>query len=251
MKQIKYLTRFLSISIILVFTIATLTHCTKRADKTSVLIITGGHDFEQQAFYEVFRSFSDIVFDTISQPKANNVYASDTIGKYDVIVFYDMVQEITDQQKNDFVKLLNDGTGVLFLHHSLASYQDWADFGEIIGGRYLLKPIEKDGTVFIPASDYKHDQEIAVIVVDKEHPVTRGINNFTIHDETYSNIVTTGSIHPLLSTTHPLNGKYIAWSNEWGNSKIIYLQLGHDHYAFENPNFRRIVRQAIHWLAEK
>ncbi len=247
MKKLK----LLFIPFVLLFSMTFLNQCSKNKEKTKVLIITGGHDFEKQAFYDVFRSFSNIDFDTIFQPEANNVYASDSIDKYDVLVFYDMVQEITEQQKNDFIKMLNKGKGILFLHHSLASYQKWSDFGEIIGGRYLLQPIEKDGVIFMPASDYKHDQEIPVKVVDREHPVTRGITDFTIHDETYGNIVTTGSIHPLMRTDHPLNGKNIAWANEWGNSKIIYLQLGHDHFAFGNPNFRKIVDQSIVWLAGK
>ncbi len=251
MKKLKYFPGVLFIPVIILFVMVITTQCTKNKEKTKVLIITGGHDFENQAFYDVFRSFTGIEFDTIFQPEANNVYASDTIEKYDVLVFYDMIQEITKQQKNDFTDMLKKGKGILFLHHSLASHQDWSDFGEIIGGRYLLKPIERNGEIFMPASDYKHDQEIPVKIIDRKHPVTKGISDFTIQDETYSNIVTTGSIHPLMSTEHPLNGKYIAWTNEWGNSKIMYLQLGHDHFAFEDPNFRKIVGQSITWLAGK
>ena len=39
-----------------------------------------------------------------------------------------------------------------------------------------------------PASTYKHDVDFKVHVEDPNHPVTHGIKDFAIHDETYGKI---------------------------------------------------------------
>jgi type 1 glutamine amidotransferase len=31
----------------------------------------------------------------------------------------------------------------------------------------------------------------------------------------------------------------------------VYLQLGHDHWAYENPNYRELVARAIRWVARR
>ncbi len=219
-------------------------------EKKLILIITGGHDFEEEAFFKMFQAFEGIEYQLAVQPLANNVYSSDSISKYDALVFYDMIQDISEVQKKAYIAMLEKGKGLVFLHHSLASYQDWPEFVSIMGGKYLLEPIEKDGQIVAPASDYNHDMEIPVKVVDKDHPVTKGISDFVIHDETYGKTKTIPSIHPLLITHHPLNGENIAWTNFYKNSRIVYLQFGHDHFAFENPDFRKLLKQSIEWVSE-
>jgi len=220
-------------------------------EKILILIITGGHDFEEEAFFKMFKDFEGLEYQLAVQPLANNVYSSDSIDKYDALVFYDMVQDISEVQKKAFIAMLEKGKGLVFLHHSLASYQDWPEFFSIMGGKYLLEPIEKDGQIVAPASDYNHDMKIPVKVVDKNHPVTKGISNFVIHDETYGKTITISSIHPLLITNLPSNGKNIAWANFYKNSRIVYLQFGHDHFAFENANFSKLLKQSIEWVSEK
>ena len=107
--------------------------------KTRILIITGGHDFDQQEFYELFHSFQDVEFTSVTHPVANNVYNTDKIFEYDALVFYDMNQEISEEQKTAFLDVLNKGIGCVFLHHSLASYQKWDEYIQIVGGQYLLR----------------------------------------------------------------------------------------------------------------
>lgn len=75
-------------------------------DKISVLVVSGGHGFEQQPFYEVFNSITSITYDTLVQPRANEVIASPEIQRYDVLVFYDMFDSISPAQQEAYVNLL-------------------------------------------------------------------------------------------------------------------------------------------------
>jgi uncharacterized protein len=56
-------------------------------------------------------------------------------------------------------------------------------------------------------------------------------------------------VTPLLTTTHAKSGKPLAWTRTEGQSRVVYLQLGHDRQAYENPNFQRLVAQSIQWAA--
>jgi type 1 glutamine amidotransferase len=215
--------------------------------KVKTLIISGGHEFEREAFFAMFDSFKDVAYREITHPQANQAYGSKMMDSVDVLIFYDMVQEISAPEKAALISLLEKGKGLLFLHHSLASYQNWDEFIKIIGGKYHLK---KEGdSAGMPESNYKHDVDVPVTVIDKNHPITEGVSDFVIHDEIYGNYTVLPGVYPLLMTDHPQSGDVLCWINHYKNSWIVYLQLGHDHFAYENPNYRRLVGQSIRWLA--
>jgi len=212
-----------------------------------ILLITGGHDFEEAEFYEMFRSFSDVTFDTVSQPGANALLTDQSaMKKYDCLVYYDMVQNISDEQKAAWIQLLKKGKGMVFLHHSLVSYQNWPEFRNIIGGKYLL---EQEGEH--PKSTYRHDVDFKIKVMDKSHPVSKGVADFEIHDEVYGSYLVNSVVTHLLKTDHPESTPVVGWCHIYEKSRIVYLQLGHDHFAYENENYKRLVLNAIQWVSGK
>lgn len=213
-----------------------------------VLIITGGHDFEKKPFYEMFDSFASVVYDTITQPRGNEMLLTKKINDYACIVFYDMFQPITDAQKDAYFTLLEYGTGMVFLHHSLVSYQDWPEFENIIGGKYHLKE-----SLGITRSTYRHNVDIEVEIVKNasSHPVTAGLSDFVIHDEVYGNYSVNEDVTPLLKTNHPESTSILGWANNYKNSRIVYLQPGHDHFAYKNAHYRQLVLRAITWVSDK
>ncbi|MCG8306202.1 MAG: ThuA domain-containing protein [Cytophagales bacterium] len=221
-------------------------HCCSYAmAQTSVLVITGGHDFEEQEFFEIFESFDAMEYKHLVQPQGNEMIETGELREYDAIVFYDMIQSITDAQKKAYLKALDQGTGMVFLHHALVSYQDWPEFKNIIGGKYLLEK-----TVEAPKSTYKHDVNIDVRIVDPKHPVTRDFEDFQILDEVYGSFIVNESVTPLLKTNHPESTETIAWCHVYGNSRIVYLQSGHDRHAYKNVDYRALVKNAIYWVSD-
>jgi len=208
-----------------------------------ILIIIGGHEFEKQAFYDMFDSFTELKYDTLIQPSGNEMLLKSMINEYDALVFYDMFQEITEPQKTAYQNVLKEGKGMVFLHHSLVSYQEWPEFRKIIGGKYILAPSQK-----YSASTYKHDVDIDVEIVDSKHPITHGMKDFSIHDEVYGNYVVNKNVSPILKTNHSESSEIIGWHHQYENSRIVYIQLGHDHYAYENENYRMLVHNAIKWV---
>ena len=222
---------------------------TAQAQPINVLIITGGHGFEREAFFEMFDSFQDIQWQEVKHPNANIFYESNLAEKFDVFVFYDMNQSISTYEKKNLRELAASGKPMVFLHHSLVSYQDWPEFEKIIGGKYHEKE-SSIGDSIIPASTYEHDVQVEVKLEAPDHPILQGLSDFTLTDEVYGGFSHSTSVEPLLSTNHPGSSRYIAWINRYGNSRAVYIQPGHDHQAFTDANYRKLLHQAILWSKE-
>ena len=221
------------------------TSCQK---KVSVLVITGGHAFDTTEFFEAFHSLNEIVFDSVAQPDAMKLLASDGVLDYDVVIFYDFIPDMALKDSSVFLNLTRKGQPMLFLHHSLCSFQHWNGFMHMVGGRYQTPGFGADSASW---SDYKHDIELEVQVSASPHPVTKGIEAFTILDEGYSNVRYMPGITPLLETDHPYCSPVIGWANNHDQSTIVYLMLGHDKNAYSNQEFQQLLTNSIHWLSTK
>ncbi len=217
-----------------------------QAEPVKVLIITGGHDFDRREFFEVFSLIPNITYRQVIQPSANEMFATGEAMQYDVAFLYDMWPKITDAQKEGYLEFLRAGKGVVAAHHSLASYQGWPGFVDMIGGMYVIKPLERHSKT-LKASSYKHDVDVPVTIVDKTHPITQGLSDFTIHDETYDDTYLHPDAHVLMTTTEPTNAPHLAWTIDHSPGRVAYLQFGHDKKAFVDKNYRQMISNAITW----
>lgn len=216
-----------------------------------LLVVTDDRRFNREAFFELFDSYKDVNTTNIHHPEVLNVITTDSIQKFDAIVFYDMPEQVilTETQKQNFINFFNDGAPVIFLHHALLSYREWDEFPNIIGGRYFNKSplITEQGDTL--QSVYQHDVRYKVNIVDPKHPITLGMEDFEIQDEVYNNYYVKDDVTLLLTTEHALSGHQIGWINTFGKSQIVFLLNGHNETAYRNKNFRQLLHRAIHWVA--
>jgi type 1 glutamine amidotransferase len=215
------------------------------AKKLSVLVVTGGHSFDEKSFFEMFDSFQEVSYIPLKQPEANAQLGTIDPKTFDAVVFYDMPKTITEKDKANYYKLLKLGKGMVFLHHSQCSYQDWEGYKSIVGGKYH----EEKNTP--QTSTYQHDVTFTVKIADPKHPVTKGIQDFEILDEVYGNTEVLPSVTPLLTTYHPQSSKTIGWTHKVEKSRIVYIQPGHDKNGYFNPNYQKLLQQAIRYVAAK
>jgi type 1 glutamine amidotransferase len=214
-----------------------------------VLVITGGHDYKKEQFNQMFESLSPSVSYKIAElPEAYRMFLPEKRNEYDVLVFYHMWQKITDEQAKTFADCIRKGKPVVALHHSICAYDDWPEYWNIIGGKYFHKETMFNGKTYKPCS-YIHDLHFNVKVAGK-HPVTQGVNDFPIFDETYKGYIADG-VTPLLTTDEPSSTPVIGWTKKYGKAEIVVLQSGHDVPTFENENFRKLLKQAIEWAYKK
>lgn len=218
-------------------------------EKIRVLLTFGGHGFEQEPFFAMFDAIDGIEYTKAPLPQSAEMLKPGLEEKYDAIVMYDMVPGISPEQQKAFVALLESGIGLISLHHNMGAHRDWEKFREIIGGKFIFEPCEIGGRQYTK-SGWSHGEDLDVSVADPDHPITEGVDDFTIHDETYCDYYTAPGVHLLLKTDHPKNDPELAWTTRFGNSRVFYFMLGHDHLAWKNPSYRKVLHQGIRWAAK-
>jgi type 1 glutamine amidotransferase len=233
----------LSIHIFILLAVASMAGCNK---PINMLLVVGGHGYDTTEFYDMFRSLKGIRFDSVSYPGAREFLQTDQINEYEVLVFYDFIPDMPEKDSSIFLSLTQQGKSMLFLHHSLCTFQGWDGYMHMVGGRYVMEGYASDSSLL---SDYKHDIDLEVKVVNNNHPLTRGVSDFEIHDEGYSNIMILDEVIPLLSADHPDCSPLVGWTHTFNRSATAYLIFGHDKYAYENSSFQQLLSNAIHWLA--
>ncbi len=213
--------------------------------KIRVLVVTGGHDYPT-GFYTLFQGYPDVRWDHKVHRAPADGYVRDMAKRYDVLVLYDMEQDAPDVPRQNLMEFVRAGGGVVALHHALASVQAWKAFHDLIGGKYLQK--SEAGR---PPSTYQHDVRTRIQVVDRSHPVTRGIEDFELEDEVYGGLWVAPDAHVLLTTDHPASTKAIAWVTPNAHARVVTIQPGHGEPAFAHASYRQLVVQAIRWAARR
>ena len=214
-------------------------------EKIKVIVLTGGHSFERDSFFKLFEGYDDIEYTEFQLKDDSEIFEDVNDWDYDVIVLYNMSKGISRQRRRNFSSLLrNQGVGLVALHHMMGAYPDWPRYRRITGAKYFLE--ETDGH---RASTYKHDLDLNVHIEDNSHPITRGMSDFQIHDEGYKYCGFEDDNHVLFTTEHPDCDKTIGWVRNVGKARVCGMMLGHDHYAYQNPNYRKLVARAIRWTA--
>ena len=220
-------------------------------DLVKVAVVTGGHGFDEKAFFSMFDSFDGIEYTHLPQKDHSEIFENaSNLDSYDVIVLYNMSQKISEKRKKNFIDILSKGKGLVVLHHAVGAFDDWREYEKIIGGRYFHKESARAGKTY-KKSTYKHDVDMKVNIAQKQHPVTHRIDDFKIHDETYKGCYFKDDNNVLLTTDEPTSDKTIGWTRQYGRSKVCYIQLGHGLEAYNNENYRALVANAIKWTAGK
>ena len=252
-----------------------------------ILLITKGHPFQRGPFFELFDALPGVSWTHVEQPAAQVFFDPKLAKPYDAFVLYDMpgIRFRTGappdflEPPGDFVRnfeeLLEQGFGLVFLHHAIAGWPAWPEYAEIVGGRFLYLPGSLRGSAR-QDSGYRHEVTHQVRVV-ADHPVTRGMPEmFSITDELYLHEVFEDDVVPLLRSDHAFvrdnfysaakvvrEGKMfsndgwehspgsnlIGWVKHYRNSPIVYLQCGDDPRAYGNPQFRTLLANAIAWAS--
>jgi uncharacterized protein len=214
----------------------------KPTEKIKVLVVTGGHGFQPDSFFKLFDNNPQISYNVVDEKQGAEAWDREVLRHYDVVLLYDFQREMTAAQKARFLALFDQGVGLVVLHHALLSYQNWPEYERIAGGKYLLDRETVDGKI-TPPSTYQGNVDIDVKVVAKDHPVTAGLQDFTVHDEIYRGVRTTGDFKLLLTA----EDKPLAWARTEKNSRVVTIIIGHGP-AHDDANFQKLLAQSIRWV---
>jgi type 1 glutamine amidotransferase len=206
------------------------------AKKLQVLVIAGGHPYLVKPFRAIFAAYADMDCTFVEEKTGGEAFEKVDAWPYDAIVLYNYMKKPSEKQQENFLKLLDRGTGLVILHHAIYGYRPWPEFQKIVGVTRWL-------------SGAKNDFDFKIHIEDPQHPITRGLRDFAIHDEVYQGHTIDPQVHVLLTTDQPANVKAIAWVHTYRHTPVFYLQLGHGEPAYKCPQYQDIVGRAIRWSA--
>jgi hypothetical protein len=256
-------------------------------DKNNVLLVTRGHPFARDPFYNIFESNQEIEYSAVEHPAAQVMFTPEVAKHFDCYVLYDMpgvefnrvpgsggvptFHEPPQFYKDGLMAMLEEGFPLVIMHHACAAWPAWPEWSEIVGGHFLYQPMKSRG-VDRPDSGYNIDVPHTVSPA-MEHPITEGIEPFEIVDEVYMFEVFEDSVIPLFRSNWPftkdnfyssklaLAGNFnsnegwehepssdlVGWIKTYKNSPIVYLQFGDGPATYQNETFRKILANAIRW----
>ena len=201
-----------------------------------IAVITGEHGFQEKEFDAVFESMDGIEF----VREDLSVFVDDpNRSQYESVVFYNFHRQNPDAKTAEAIINLGDrGQGLVILHHAILAFPKWEEFSQICG-------IDDRSFGF-------HDgQRVHLHVADSSHPITAGIADWDMTDETYTMMDTSEGSHVLLTVKHPKSMKIIGWTRKYRNSRIFCFESGHDNEAYSVPQFREVLTRGIQWVAGK
>lgn len=256
--------------------------------KINALLVTGGHWYDVEPFFEMISALkywdkeTEIEWTHAPQPAAQAFFRPVKAANYDVFVMYDMpgvtftgtvprftVQEPSEEHKQDFLNLLEEGKPFVFIHHAIASWPTWPEFAKIVGGRFHFIPGELNGKTY-PGSGYRFNIDQVIDVLDTEHPIVEGFGkNFKIKDEVYMYAVLEDEVMPLLRNVnfkfvpenfhhggdgfkdHPEGSNLVGWTKSYRNSPIAYIMFGHGPLVYYDDQYRSLIVNSIKWSHSK
>jgi type 1 glutamine amidotransferase len=253
----------------------------------NVLVAVKGHPFDRTAFGAIFDEMPGVAAAIVDQPAAAKLMTPAAMAGFDALVLYDMpgidfaaadgpgFVAPSGEVKAGFAAMLDAGVPVVALHHAIAGWPAWPEYADWLGGRFLYRPGELRGTERLD-SGYRHDVAYEAVAAAPGHPILEGLpERIPFTDELYLYEVFEPEVTPLLRAEHafvrdgfysaaqavagrmfsnegwehPPGPDLVGWTKRARASPLVYLQPGDDPATYADPNYRRLVLNAIRWAA--
>jgi type 1 glutamine amidotransferase len=165
------------------------------------------------------------------------------LKRYRVIVPCWTMGELAPRREAALVEAVRAGTGLAGWHGGMGdAFRTSTDYQFMTGGQFVAHP----GGII----DYR------VHIVDRAHPITRGLGDFDVHSEQYymhvdpsnavlAETVFSGEHAPWIAG----NRIPVAWTRRYGRGRVFYCSIGHGPDDLRLPEVKEMIRRGILWAA--
>ena len=211
------------------------------ASPIRVAVITGVHPYHVPEFQSIFRGFGGM--DCYPQNLEDFSTSPDDVRAwYDALVFYNMHMAPLGEggwepaARHALEQLGETPQGLVILHHAILAWPEWSLWSEIVG-------------IADRSFSYHYGETVNVEIADPAHPITAGLSDWTMTDETYLMASCDAASHVLLTTEHPRSMRTLAWTRPYRQSRVVNFESGHDGQTYADPNFQAVLANSIRWSA--
>jgi uncharacterized protein len=226
--------------------------------KIRVLILSGANNHDWKATTPVLKALYEesgrfVVEVTEKVPALTGA----DFAKYDVLVCnYTTYPDIEGRRwpaetEKAFLDYIAAGHGFVLFHAASTAWNDWPEFGELIGLTW-----QKDKATGQNISGHGAQHAFVVTIVDHQHPVTAGMKDFVhVKDELYHRQLKHGTAQVLATTfSDPAKGgsgqkEPMVVITEHGKGRVFHCAMGHEPKPMQGVGFRSLMLRGTEWAA--
>lgn len=147
--------------------------------------------------------------------------------------------ETPEATRHSLRTFVAQGGGLIALHTATICFDDWPEWGTIIGGSWRWGV----------SSHPPHGPVSAQIVAD--HPVVAGLpGTIELHDEVYGDLSLHDDVEVLAEAKRDIGdaAQPVLWTHRYRAGRVVYDGFGHDAASIRHPQNARVLRQALRWV---
>jgi len=160
------------------------------------------------------------------------------MAKVDLIVPVWTMGTITSEQLQPLLAAVHRGVGLAGCHGGLGdAFRGEPEFQYMVGGQWVAHP-GNDGVTY------------DVDIVNPAHPLTDGMEGFSVCSEQYYMHVDP-DIEVLATTTFFNRVRMpVAWTKTYGSGRVFYCSLGHQAHIVAMPPVSLMMRRGMVWATK-
>jgi type 1 glutamine amidotransferase len=223
------------------------------AKSLKALLIAGGccHEYDKQT--EILKKGLEaranvevtIVYTPDKSTAARfDIYENpDWADGYDVVIHDECTSDVKDMPYvQNILNAHKKGIPAVNLHCAMHCYRvgtnDWFEF------------------VGIQSTGHGPQLPIGITFVDKEHPITKGLADWTtINEELYNNVKVLDSAKPLARGKQRFEKGdtdfVVAWANQYGKTRVFSTTIGHNTDTVADARYLDLVARGLLWSCDK
>lgn len=203
--------------------------------KKKILLYQGGRYFGNQKNHKAFQNILNEY--TVDNYETVEIFSNTSFFEYAAMIFFSQEGKFTEVQENNVLEFIRSGKGFIGLHGASASFKTHPKYFEMLGGRFV---------------GHKEPNQIDIKIIDKEHPITDNLNDFSFKDEPYRHDLSMGKDLDILAEAdyHDMedpNSEPIMWAKSYGGGRVFYCALGHRNVSLKDEIIKTIIKRAVNW----
>ncbi len=220
---------------------------TTASDKPLRVLMTVGGVGYNTLIVRMLKGQSDLAVTVRDVDENNIVFTADALANVDAVLMYHRDNVAEPEERSALMNFVENGGGVVVLHHAIANYPDWETWWrEHVGGLYVLA-----GHEGLAPSRYFYDFRGVARPVS-EHPITERIGAFWRYaDESYERLWVANEVTDLLRTTAFGSDERVAWIGPSPSNRVVFIQPGHGDPVMTDPKYLMLIEDALRWTARE
>ena len=217
--------------------------------QTNVLVFSKTNGFRHASIadgQEMFKKMAEENNWKLTFSEDSLLINNKVLSKIDVLIFLSTTGNIFGaDQKKALQKYIHKGGGFVGIHAATDTEMDWKWYVDMVGGAFKSHPKQQSATINILNHDFKAMQHFGKtwLRFDEWYNFRTPINPnavvlATVDESTYQG-GTMGDNHPVI------------WYQNYEGGKIFTTALGHTKESYINPDFVKMIKEAVIWAGGK